>query len=132
MQLCNRSMTSSRLRRLGCGALGASVAARERRRTEAARAIARARARSCWSSLEPSGNAGGGDCSSSREPAAVPRPRGGVGAGGGAVAAASSAGGISGWTAARERGSDLGKLLLRVEWVAVALAGVISNFWGCR
>ena len=68
MQLWNRSMTSSRLRRLGCGVLGARDAARERRRTEAARAMARARARSSWSSLEPSGNAGGGDCSSSLEP----------------------------------------------------------------
>ena len=36
MQFWNRSMTSSRLRRLGCAALGASEAARERRRTEAA------------------------------------------------------------------------------------------------
>lgn len=59
-------------------------AARERRRTEAARAAARARARSSWSSLEPSGNAGGGDCSSTREPAAVPRAGGGVRAGAGA------------------------------------------------
>jgi hypothetical protein len=95
MQLWNRSMTSSRLRRLGCGVLGARDAARERRRTEAARAMARARARSSWSSLEPSGNAGGGDCSSSLEPAAIPRAGGGVGACGGAAAEASSAGGIS-------------------------------------
>jgi hypothetical protein len=104
-------MTSSRLRRLGCGVLGASEAARERRRTEAARAIARARARSCWSSLEPSGNAGGGDCSSSREPAAVPRPGGGVGASGApaAEAEASSAGGIwYGWTAAKPKGKGIG------------------------
>lgn len=96
MQLWNRSITSSRLRRLGCGVLGASEAARERRRTEAARAAARARARSSWSSLEPSGKAGGGDCSSNREPAAIPRAGGGVGAGGGPAVEASSVGGISG------------------------------------
>jgi hypothetical protein len=60
MQLWKRTMTWSRLRRLCCGAAkgGASEAARERRRTDAARAAARAR--SSWSSLEPSGNAGGG------------------------------------------------------------------------
>jgi hypothetical protein len=104
-------MTSSRLRRLGCGVLGASEAARERRRTEAARAIARARARSCWSSLEPSGNAGGGDCSSSREPAAVPRAGGGVGASGAPAAESSSAGGIwDRWTAARGKGIGFGAL----------------------
>lgn len=110
MQLWKRSMTWSRLRRSCCccaAALGARDAARERRRTEAARAAARARARSSWSSLEPSGKAGGGDCSSSsRGPAAVPRAGGGVGAGASAVAG--SAAGIFAADRSAERNVDLG------------------------
>lgn len=108
------------------------VAARERRRTEAARAAARARARSSWSSLEPSGNAGGGDCSSTREPTAVPRAGGGVRDGAGA--GASSAGGIVGRSTAAAERSGAG-----VGWVnfwgvarASSLPVVISNFWGGR
>lgn len=103
-------------------------AARDRRRTEAARAAARARARSCWSSLEPSGNAGGGDCSSTRDPAAVPR------AGGGVCGGASSAGGISCGRRRRRRSgtgqeesSWVGKILERRSG---SLPVVISNFRG--
>ena len=103
------------------------VAARERRRTEAARAAARARARSSWSSLEPSGNAGGGDCRSTRERAAVPRA--GVGVGGGAGAGASSAGGIVvRSTAAAERSEESGGEIFWASLGLPPLPVVISNF----
>ena len=105
------------------------VAARERRRTEAARAAARARARSSWSSLEPSGNAGGGDCRSTRELAAVPRAGGGVG--GGAGAGASSAGGIVvRSTAAAERSEESGGEIFWASLGLPPLPVVISNFGG--
>ena len=105
------------------------VAARERRRTEAARAAARARARSSWSSLEPSGNAGGGDCRSTRERAAVPRA--GVGVGGGAGAGASSAGGIVvRSTAAAERSEESGGEIFWASLGLPPLPVVISNFGG--
>ena len=78
---------------------------------------ARARARSSWSSLEPSRNAGGGDCSSTREPTAAPRAGGGVRAGAGA--GASLAGGIFERSmAAAERSGGLGG---EIFWASLGL-----------